>query len=73
MDIDLQVQLIEGRLDAVEGMPVSDDRSAQEAFTHVMVTVTRISQLSAQAHAQAMMGVGTSQADLRKTRPRPGS
>jgi hypothetical protein len=58
MDNDQQVQLIEARLDALDGMPVSDDQSAREAFTHVMVTVSRISQLSAQARGQAMMGAG---------------
>jgi hypothetical protein len=58
MDNDQQVRLIQDRLDALEGMPVSDDQSAREAFTHVMVTVSRISELSAKARAQAMMGAG---------------
>ena len=58
MDNDQQVQVIEARLDALDGMPVSDDRSAREAFTHVMVTVSRISQLSAQVRGQAIMGAG---------------
>lgn len=58
MDNDQQVRLIQARLDAVESMPVSDDRSAREAFTHVMVTVSRINELSAKARAQAMMGAG---------------
>jgi len=64
MDNDQQVQLIEARLDALEGMPVSDDRSARDAFTHVMVTVTRINQLSAQARGQAMMGAGVPVDDI---------
>jgi hypothetical protein len=58
MDNDQQVQVIQARLDALEGMPVSDDRSAREAFTHVMVTVSRINELSAKARAQAMVGGG---------------
>lgn len=56
MDNDQQVQVIEDRLGVLDGMPVSDDRSAREAFTHVMVTVSRISQLSAQVRGQALMG-----------------
>jgi hypothetical protein len=56
MDNDQQVQVIQAGLDALEGMPVSDDRSAREAFTHVMVTVSRINELSAKARAQAMIG-----------------
>jgi len=39
-------------------MPVSDDQSAREAFTHVMVTVSRINELSTKARAQALMGGG---------------
>jgi hypothetical protein len=58
MDTGQQVQLIEGPMDALEGMQVSDDQSAREALTHVLVTVTRMNQLVAQAHAQAMMGAG---------------
>jgi hypothetical protein len=58
MDNDQQVQVIQAGLDALEGMPVSDDRSAREAFTHVMVTVSRINELSAKARAQAMIGGG---------------
>ena len=58
MDNDLQVQVVEDRLDALEGIQVSDDQSARKALTHVMVTVTRINQLSAQGRAQAMMGSG---------------
>lgn len=56
MDNDQQVRVIQARLDALEGMPLSDDRSAREAFTHVMVTVSRINELSAKARAQAMVG-----------------
>jgi hypothetical protein len=58
MDHDQQVRLIQSRLDALAGMPVSDDRSAREAFTHVMVTVSRINELTAKARAQALMGAG---------------
>ena len=58
MDNDQQVQVIQAGLDALEGMPVSDDRSAREAFAHVMVTVSRINELSAKARAQAMIGGG---------------
>jgi hypothetical protein len=64
MDNDQQVQVIEAHLDALDGMPVSDDRSAREAFTHVMVTVSRISQLSAQVRGQAIMGAGASADDV---------
>jgi hypothetical protein len=64
MDNDQQVQLIEARLDALDGIPVSDDQSAREAFTHVMVTVSRISQLPAQAQAQAIMGAGAPVDDI---------
>ena len=64
MDNDQQVQVIEERLDALDGMPVSDDRSARQAFAHVMVTVSRISQLSAQVRGQAIMGAGTSADDI---------
>ena len=63
MDNDQQLQVIEARLDAIEDMPVSDDRSARQALTHVLVTVSRISQLSAQARAQAMVGGGASTDD----------
>jgi hypothetical protein len=63
MDNDQQAQVIEARLDAVEDMPVSDDRSARGALTHVLVTVSRISQLSAQARAQAMVGGGAATDD----------
>lgn len=58
MNNDQQVQLIEARLDALDDMPVNDDRSAREAFTLVMVNVSRINQLTAQARAQAMVGGG---------------
>ena len=53
--------MIDGRLDALESMSVSDDQSAREAFTHVVVTVNRINQLSArtQAQAQAIIGAAT--------------
>ena len=57
MDNDQQVQVIQAGLDALEGMPVRDDRSAREAFTHVMVTVSRINELSAKARAQDGGGV----------------
>jgi hypothetical protein len=50
--------LIQARLDALEGMPVSDDQSAREAFTHLMVTVSRVNELSTKARAQALMGGG---------------
>jgi hypothetical protein len=39
-------------------MPVSDDQSAREAYPHVMMTVSRISELPAKARAQARMGAG---------------
>jgi len=45
-------------------MPVSDDQSAREAFTHVMVTVSRINELSAKARAQAMMGAAASEDEV---------
>src|ERR1019366_6780014 len=64
MDNDQQVQLIEARLDALDGIPVSDDQSAREAFTLVMVTVSRISQLSPQAQAQAITGAGAPVDDI---------
>ncbi len=64
MDNDQQAQLIEARLDAADGMPVRDDQSAREALTHVMVTVRRISQLSTQAQAQALMGAGVRGDDI---------
>jgi hypothetical protein len=59
MDNDQQVEAIEVRLDALEGMPIRDDLSAREAFTHAMVTVSRINQLSARTQAQAVMGAAT--------------
>jgi hypothetical protein len=64
MDNDEQVQVTEARLPALDGMPVSDDQSAREAFTYVMVTVSRISQLSGQARAQALMGAGAPVDDI---------
>jgi hypothetical protein len=64
MDNDQQVQVIEGRLDAIDGMPVTDDRSARLALGHLMVTVSRISQLSAQVRGQAIMGAGASADDI---------
>ncbi len=64
VDNDQQVQVIDGRLDALEGMPISDDRSAREAFTHVVVTVNRINQLSARTQAQAVMGAATPVDDI---------
>jgi hypothetical protein len=64
MDNDQQVRLIQDRLDALEGMPVSDDQSARAAITHVMVTVSRINELSAKARAQAMMGAGAPEDEI---------
>jgi hypothetical protein len=64
VDNDQQVRLIEARLGALDGMPVSDDQSAREALMHVMVTVHRINQLSAQAQAQALMGSGAPVDDI---------
>lgn len=64
MDNDQQVQLIEGRLEALDSMPASDDQSARQALTHVMVTVRRINQLSAQTQAQALMGAGVPVDDI---------
>jgi hypothetical protein len=64
MDNDQQVQLIEARLDALEDMNVSDDQSARDAFTHVMLTVSRINQLFSRAYAQAMMGAGAPVDDI---------
>jgi hypothetical protein len=58
MDNDQQAQVIEDRLDALENMMISDDQSAREALTHLMVTVNRINQLSARTQAQALMGAG---------------
>lgn len=45
-------------------MPISDDQSAREAFTHVVVTVNRIDQLSARTQAQAIMGAATPVDDI---------
>ncbi len=59
MDNDQQVQAIEVRLDALEGMRIKDDLSAREAFTHAMVIVSRINQLAARTQAQAIMGAAT--------------
>ncbi len=64
MDNDQQVRLIEGHLEALEGMPVSDDRSAREAFTHVMVTLSRVNELSAKTRAQALMGAGAPEDEI---------
>ncbi len=64
VDNDQQVQVIDGRLDALESMSVSDDQSAREAFTHVVVTVNRINQLSARTQAQAIMGAATPVDDI---------
>lgn len=58
MDNDQQAQVIEDRLDALERMPVDDDRSARDALTYLMMTVSRIDQLTSRAQAQAMMGAG---------------
>jgi hypothetical protein len=64
MDNDQQVQLIDGSLDALEGLQISDDRSAREAFAQVVATVGRISFLSARASAQAMVGPGAPTGDI---------
>jgi hypothetical protein len=58
MDHNQQAQVIETRLDALDAMTITDDASAHEAFRHVMVTVGQISQLSAQARAQGLVGGG---------------
>jgi hypothetical protein len=50
--------MIEARLDALDTMTISDDRSARKAFTHVMATVSLINELSGRTRAQAMMGAG---------------
>jgi hypothetical protein len=59
MDNDQHMQLIEDRFDALENMPINDDQSAREALTHVMLTVSRINQLSSRVQAQAIMGAET--------------
>jgi hypothetical protein len=64
MDNDQQVQAIDVRLDALEGMPIRNDLSAREAYTHAMVTVSRINQLSATTQAQAIMGAATPVDDI---------
>ena len=64
MDNDQQVQAIEVRLDALEGMPIRDDLSAREAFTYAMVTVSQINQHSARIQAQAIVGAATAVDDL---------
>jgi hypothetical protein len=64
MDNDQQVRAIEVRLDALEGMTIRDDLSAREAFTHAMVTVSRINQLSSRTQAQAIMGAATHVDDI---------
>jgi hypothetical protein len=64
MDNDQQVQAIAVRLDALEGMPIRDDLSARQAFTHAMVTVSRINQLSSRTQAQAIMGAATPVDDI---------
>jgi hypothetical protein len=64
MDNDQQAHVIEARLDALDGMTISDDRSARVAFTHVMATVSLINQLSARTRAQAMVGAGAPVDDL---------
>jgi hypothetical protein len=58
MDLQMQTQAIEDQLDTLQNMPVNDDPTARAAFAHTMTTVSRINQLSAQAHAQAMLGTG---------------
>ena len=60
----LPADVIDGRLDALEGMPISDDQSAREAFTHVVVTVNQIDQLSARTQAQTIMGAATPVDDI---------
>jgi hypothetical protein len=64
MDNDQQAHVIEARLDALDSMTISDDRSARDAFTHVMATVSLINQLSARTRAQAMVGAGAPVDDL---------
>ena len=64
MDNDQQAHAIEARLDALDAMSISDDRSAREAFTHVMATVSLINQLSARTRAMAMVGGGAPIDDL---------
>lgn len=58
MDHDAQTRLIEDRLDTLQAMPVTDDQSAHDALSHVMVTVSGINRLTAQVQAQAMIGGG---------------
>ena len=58
MDSYQQARSVEDRLDALERMRVSDDQSARAAFAHVMVTVSYINQLSAQARGRAQTIVG---------------
>jgi hypothetical protein len=60
MDNAQKAEQIDARFDALEDMEISDDQSARDAFTHAMLTVSRINQLSAHANAQAIMGAGTS-------------
>jgi hypothetical protein len=64
MDNAQKAEQIDARFDALEDMQISDDQSARDAYTHAMLTVNRINQLSAQANAQAIMGAGTSVDDL---------
>jgi hypothetical protein len=58
MDNDQQAHVVEARLDALDSMTITDDRTARQAFTHVMATVSLINQLSARTRAQAMVGAG---------------
>lgn len=58
MDNEEQLQLIESRLHALEGMRVGDEQSARAAFAYAMLTVIRVNRLSSRVNAQAMMGAG---------------
>ena len=64
MDNDQQAHVVEARLDALDHMTIIDDRTARQAFTHVMATVSLINQLSARTRAQAMVGAGAPVDDL---------
>jgi hypothetical protein len=64
VDREAQIQAIEEQLDALQGMPADSDQSARDALMHAMMTVRHISQLSAQAQAQAMIGAGAPMDDI---------
>lgn len=64
MDNSQKADQIDARFDALDNMQISDDQSARDAFSHAMVTVSSINQLSAQANAQAIVGAGTPMDDL---------